>query len=82
MKWVNIVEGLAPSEMKEETSKAQPLNKGDGSTPGQACILSGKHSGWVTLRREQWGQLSNHRKNQAMGKEGEADHISQAQLLE
>jgi hypothetical protein len=33
---LSIMEELAPSEMKEETSKAQPEIKDDGGTPGPA----------------------------------------------
>jgi hypothetical protein len=75
--WLDIVEGLAPSEMKEEMSKAQPLekNKDGGGTPRLACTSSGSHSKWVALRREQWKLLkSNHRENWATGKEGKTNH--------
>jgi hypothetical protein len=75
---LDIVKGSAPSETKEETSKAQPSERNkddDGGKPGPACTLSGSRSGRVTLRREQREQLeSNRSENRATGKEGEADH--------
>jgi hypothetical protein len=46
--------GLAPSETKEETSKAQPLGKkDDDGTPGPPGTLSWNSSGRAALRREQ-----------------------------
>jgi hypothetical protein len=52
--WPGIVEGLAPSEMKEETSKAQPSEKkDDDGKPGPPGTLSGNRSGRAALRREQ-----------------------------
>jgi hypothetical protein len=68
--WLDIVKGSAVSETKEETSKAQPSD--DGGTCGPAHTLLGNCSGCVALRREQL--KSDHYENQAMGKEGEADH--------
>jgi hypothetical protein len=43
-----------PSETNEEMSKAQPLEKKDGGTPGPPGTLSGNRAGRVALRREQW----------------------------
>jgi hypothetical protein len=71
------VEGSAPTETKEVTSKAQPLekNKDDGGTLGPARNVSGNRSGCAALRREQVEQLeSSHRENRGMGWEGEPDH--------
>jgi hypothetical protein len=68
---LDIVEGSAPSETKEETSKAQPSekNKDDGGTPGPIRNLSGNRSGRATLTREEREQLgSNHRENRATGR--------------
>jgi hypothetical protein len=59
---LDIMERSALSEMKEETSKAQPSEKtDDGGMPGLAHALSGNCSGRVALRREHLG--SNHRDN-------------------
>jgi hypothetical protein len=48
-------------------------NKDDGGTPEPAHNVLGSHSGQAALRREKLE--SNHRENQATGKEGETDHI-------
>jgi hypothetical protein len=74
--WLDTVEGSAPSEMKEETSKAQTLEKRDGSgTPGLFRTLSGNCSGQVALKRELQEQLqSKNRWNRVIGKEGEDNH--------
>jgi hypothetical protein len=67
--------GWPPSEMKEELSKVQPSKKDGGGTPGLTGALSGNHLGQEALRREQCEQLeSNHLKNRATGKEGDANH--------
>jgi hypothetical protein len=62
---LDIVEGLTPSETKEETSKLQPSEKKDyDGTPGPPDTLSWNHSGQVALRREQQKQLeSDHHEN-------------------
>jgi hypothetical protein len=40
--WLDIVEGLAPSKMKEEMSKVQTSKKkDDGGAPGLPGTLSG-----------------------------------------
>jgi hypothetical protein len=75
--WLDIVEGLAPSKMAEEVSKAQPSekNKDDDGAPGLTHTLLSNCSGWSVLRREQQKYLeSDHWENQTTGKEGDAGH--------
>jgi hypothetical protein len=74
--WLDHVKRWAPSETKEETSKALPSEKKyDGSKHGSARTLTGNRSGHAVLRREQREQLqSNHRENWATWKEGKTDH--------
>jgi hypothetical protein len=52
------MEGSAPSEIKEETSKAQTFEKKDDSgTPGLLYTISGNRSGQATLKKELQEQL-------------------------
>jgi hypothetical protein len=55
----------------------EPCIEDDAGTPGPALTLSDMRSREVALKEEQGEQLdSNHSKNWATGKDGEADHMS------
>jgi hypothetical protein len=83
--WLDIVEGLACSEMKEEiTSSLRARDVGASTTLGTFAHTNRKGSvdqgwWWYTWTSSHqwvtWGQLEgNHREYQATGKEDEADH--------
>jgi hypothetical protein len=78
------VEGLATSEIKEETSKAQPSEKKDGdSIPGLIGTLSGNSLGRAALCRDQWVQLDiNHHRTEPRERKERPIKKSQAQPQE
>jgi hypothetical protein len=68
-KGLDIVEGSAPTETKEEEFKAQTSENDDDHTLGPDRVLSGNLSGQADLRREQREQLErNHSENRATEK--------------
>jgi hypothetical protein len=67
--------GQPPPKLKKQRQNTALGKEEVGGTPGPGSSLSADHSTRVALRREQRNHfVSNHRKNRATGKGGDANY--------